>query len=391
MWRNSIRASSTFCSSLRKTCLHDFHVRKGGKMVEFAGYSMPVQYSDMGIADSHRHTREGVSIFDVSHMLQTEIQGKCAVEFMESMIVGDIKNLSDNTGTLSLFTNESGGIVDDLICNKISDSTLYVVSNAGRRNEDQALMEENMKRFRSRGKNVSMREMEEVALLAIQGPKAATILESLVEGLDLSELKFMRGGVGTVAGIPKCRITRCGYTGEDGVEISVPVESAEHVAEAVLEAGGSDAALAGLGARDSLRLEAGLCLYGNDIDETTTPVEAVLLWTVAKNRRLPGAFPGVEVIMQQIKQKPVRKRVGFVSTGPTPRQGAPIFSSDNPNEPIGVVTSGCPSPSLGGNVGMGYIPWSMAQVSTELRAQVRGRMVPIVVSKMPFVPTKYYM
>lgn len=370
-------------AALKRTPLYEFHRAHGGKMVEFAGWSMPVQYTDSHI-NSHLHTRQHCSIFDVSHMLQTKVHGKDRVKFMESLIVGDIAELKDNQGTLSLFTNDKGGIIDDLIVTKTDQGYLYVVSNAGCADKDSAHMEAKLQEFKAAGHAVDLEYLEE-SLIAIQGPSTARVLQ---EGVcdNLSKLTFMTSVLTPVFGIQGCRITRCGYTGEDGVEISVPCGSVVELTEKLLV--NSEVKLAGLGARDSLRLEAGLCLYGNDIDETTTPVEASLVWTIGKRRRQVRGFPGADVIVPQIKAKTQRKRVGLVSRGPPVRQHTPILSPDG--KVIGEVTSGCPSPCLKQNVAMGYVETSFSKSGTPVQVEVRKKMVPAVISKMPFVPTSYF-
>uniref|UniRef100_A0A8C1MA59 Aminomethyltransferase n=1 Tax=Cyprinus carpio TaxID=7962 RepID=A0A8C1MA59_CYPCA len=378
------RHSSRTDYELYKTPLYEFHRAQGGKMVEFAGWSMPVQYKDSHI-NSHMHTRQHCSIFDVSHMLQTKVYGRDRVKFIESLIVGDIAELKDNQGTLSLFTNTKGGIMDDLIVTKTDQGYLYVVSNAGCADKDSAHMQARLQEFKAAGHDVDLEFMEE-SLIALQGPSMAQVLQKGV-GDDLRKLTFMTSVLTPVFGIQGCRVTRCGYTGEDGVEISVPSGDVVSLTEKLLA--DSEVKLAGLGARDSLRLEAGLCLYGNDIDETTTPVEASLVWTIGKRRRQAQDFPGADIIVPQIKAKTQRKRVGLISTGPPVRQHTPVLSSDG--RVIGEVTSGCPSPCLKQNVAMGYVEAGFSKVGTSIKVEVRKKAVPAVVSKMPFVPTKYYM
>ncbi|XP_054643751.1 aminomethyltransferase, mitochondrial [Dunckerocampus dactyliophorus] len=377
------QASSSGEAALKKTPLFDFHRAHGGKMVEFAGWSMPVQYKDSHIS-SHMHTREHCSIFDVSHMLQTKVHGKDRIKFMESLVVADIFELEDNQGTLSLFTNNKGGIIDDLIVTKTNQDYLYVVSNAGCADKDSAHMKARLAEFKASGSDVDLEFLDE-ALIALQGPSMSRVLQ---DGLkeDLSKLTFMTSALATVFGVPGCRVTRCGYTGEDGVEISVPQSRVVELTEKLLAHG--EVKLAGLGARDSLRLEAGLCLYGNDIDETTTPVEATLVWTIGKRRRQTKGFPGADIIVPQIKAKTARKRVGLVSTGPPVRQHTPILSPDG--KVIGEVTSGCPSPCLKKNIAMGYVDTAFAKIGTAIQVEVRKKAVPAIVSKMPFVPTNYY-
>lgn len=352
-------------------------------MVGFAGWSMPVQYKDSHIV-SHMHTREHCSIFDVSHMLQIKVHGKDRIKFMESLVVADIAELQDNQGTLTLFTNEKGGILDDLIVTKTNQNYLYVVSNAGCADKDSALMKSRLAEFKAAGHDVDLEFLDQ-ALIALQGPSMSRVLQAGVKE-DLGKLTFMTSALATVFGVPDCRVTRCGYTGEDGVEISVPQSRVVELTEKLLA--NSEVKLAGLGARDSLRLEAGLCLYGNDIDDTTTPVEATLVWTIGKRRRQTRDFPGADVILPQIKAKTARKRVGLVSTGPPVRQHTPILGPDG--KVIGEVTSGCPSPCLKKNVAMGYVDAAFAKNGTAVQVEVRKKAVPAVISKMPFVPTNYY-
>ncbi|CAL8259752.1 unnamed protein product [Gadus morhua 'NCC'] len=377
------RHASTSEAPLKQTVLYDFHRSQGGKMVGFAGWSMPVQYKDSHIA-SHMHTREHCSIFDVSHMLQSKVHGKDRIKFMESMVVADIAELQDNQGTLTLFTNEKGGIIDDLIVTKTDQNYLYVVSNAGCADKDSALMKSRLAEFKAAGADVDLEFLDQ-ALIAVQGPSMARVLQSGMKE-DLSKLTFMTSALATVFGVPDCRVTRCGYTGEDGVEISVPLSRVVELTEKLLA--NSEVRLAGLGARDSLRLEAGLCLYGNDIDDTTTPVEATLVWTIGKRRRQARDFPGADVIVPQIKAKTARKRVGLVSTGPPVRPHTPILGPDG--KVIGEVTSGCPSPCMKKNVAMGYVEAAFAKNGTAVQVEVRKKAVPAVISKMPFVPTNYY-
>ncbi|XP_008970516.1 aminomethyltransferase, mitochondrial isoform X2 [Pan paniscus] len=352
-------------------------------MVAFAGWSLPVQYRDSH-TDSHLHTRQHCSLFDVSHMLQTKILGSDRVKLMESLVVGDIAELRPNQGTLSLFTNEAGGILDDLIVTNTSEGHLYVVSNAGCWEKDLALMQDKVRELQNQGRDVGL-EVLDNALLALQGPTAAQVLQAGVAD-DLRKLPFMTSAVMEVFGVSGCRVTRCGYTGEDGVEISVPVAGAVHLATALLK--NPEVKLAGLAARDSLRLEAGLCLYGNDIDEHTTPVEGSLSWTLGKRRRAAMDFPGAKVIVPQLKGKVQRRRVGLMCEGAPMRAHSPILNMEGTK--IGTVTSGCPSPSLKKNVAMGYVPCEYSRPGTMLLVEVRRKQQMAVVSKMPFVPTNYY-
>ncbi|KAG7279886.1 hypothetical protein CRUP_016213, partial [Coryphaenoides rupestris] len=349
--------------SLKQTVLYDFHRAHGGKMVGFAGWSMPVQYKDSHISKVH---------------------GKDRIKFMESLVVADIAELQDNQGTLTLFTNDKGGIIDDLIVTKADQGYLYVVSNAGCADKDSALMKSRLAEFKAAGLDVDLEFLDQ-ALIALQGPSMSRVLQAGMKE-DLGKLTFMTSALATVFGIPDCRVTRCGYTGEDGVEISVPLSRVVELSEKLLA--NSEVKLAGLGARDSLRLEAGLCLYGNDIDDTTTPVEATLVWTIGKRRRQARDFPGADIIVPQIKAKTARKRVGLLSTGPPVRQHTPILSPDG--KVIGEVTSGCPSPCLKKNVAIGYVEAAFAKNGTAVQVEVRKKAVPAVISKMPFVPTNYY-
>ncbi|PNJ32172.1 AMT isoform 34 [Pongo abelii] len=332
-------------------------------MVAFAGWSLPVQYRDSH-TDSHLHTRQHCSLFDVSHMLQTKILGSDRVKLMESLVVGDIAELRPNQGTLSLFTNEAGGILDDLIVTSTSEGHLYVVSNAGCWEKDLALMQDKVRELQNQGRDVGL-EVLDNALLALQGPTAAQVLQAGVAD-DLRKLPFMTSAVMEVFGVSGCRVTRCGYTGEDGVEISVPVAGAVHLATALLK--NPEVKLAGLAARDSLRLEAGLCLYGNDIDEHTTPVEGSLSWTLGKRRRAAMDFPGAKVIVPQLKGKVQRRRVGLMCEGAPMRAHSPILNMEGTK--IGTVTSGCPSPSLKKNVAMGYVPCEYSRPGTMLLVEL---------------------
>jgi len=371
-------------AALRQTALFNLHEKYGGKMVPFAGWSLPVDYTDQTLIQSHHHTRNKASLFDVSHMLQFKLHGKDRVKCMEELVVADIAGMAENTGGLSLFTNEKGGIRDDCIVNNAGDC-LYIVSNAGCADKIAPIMEAHVADRKSE-LDVSLEFLEDKSLVAIQGPKATEILQKGVD-TDLSVLKFMNARTLNVFGIEGCRVTRCGYTGEDGFEISVDSSSAENFVESYLNVD-SDAKLAGLGARDTLRLEAGLCLYGNDIDETTTPVEATLLWTIPKRRRQERNFPGAEIILPQIKAKPDRKRVGITWNGPPIRGGASVFNPDG--EEIGQVTSGCPSPTLGGNVAMAYVKKGFAKNGTPLLFKRGKKEIECQVSKMPFTPANYY-
>jgi len=374
-------------NQLKRTCLYDLNVKHHGKMVDFAGYLMPVQYGAEGISVSHKHVRSHCGLFDVSHMLQSHVHGKDRIKFLESVMVGDVEGLDDNHGTLSVFTDDNGGIVDDFIVSKTPLGYLYVVSNAGCRDKDLALLNSKLQIAKQNGLDVDLEVLDGRGLMAIQGPLMQSILQPHVD-VPLSELYFMTTTLATVCGVPDCRITRCGYTGEDGVEVSVPAEAAEDVVNKLLESSRGALKLIGLGARDSLRLEAGLCLYGNDMDESINPVEASLAWLVAKRRRLAADFPGAENILNQLKNPGGKRRVGFISRGPPARAHTPIYSEDN--QLIGEVTSGVPSPSLGLNVSMGYVERPFVKKGSRVQFEIRKKRVAAEVAKLPFVPAQYY-
>lgn len=372
---------------LEKTVLYDYHCNNGAKMVPFAGYSMPVLYDKVGVSASHKHVRAACGLFDVSHMLQTRVHGPDRIEFLESLTVADIAGLKPNTGCLSLFTNEQGGIKDDLIITSTSDEYLYVVSNAGCRDKVLHLLKECLPVFCSSGSSAELEVRSQDALLALQGPLAAAVLQEQCSA-QLSVLPFMNSVRCSVSGVDDCRVSRCGYTGEDGFELAIPGEKAEAVCRSLVASSVAPVQLAGLAARDSLRLEAGLCLYGNDITEETTPVEAGLAWTIAKRRRAEGGFPGAQVILQQLRDKPAIRRVGLTSGGPPARPPSDVVDGDG--NTVGQVCSGCPSPSLGINVGMAYVPAALAKAGTSLSIRVRNKLVPATVTKMPFVKSNYY-
>ncbi|XP_014239245.1 aminomethyltransferase, mitochondrial isoform X2 [Cimex lectularius] len=361
-------------------------------MVNFCGFQLPVQYGTESITESHLHTRKFCSVFDVSHMLQTEIVGKHRVEFMESLCTADIAGMPENGSSLSLYTEkDNGGILDDLIVTKCNDH-LYIVSNASMRDQDSQLMLAAKDIFNRNGKDVNLTfyNPEQRSLLAVQGPKSQEVLQPLVEGVDLKNLYFMSTTKAKMLGTGvELRITRCGYTGEDGFEVSIDSKHVQTLAEMLVK--NPYVKLAGLGARDTLRLEAGLCLYGNDIDTTTTPVSAVLMWTVGKRRRQAQDFPGAKVILSELKQGPLMKRVGLISTvkkSPPFRQGALVIDKDG--REVGKVTSGCPSPSLGVNIAMGYVKSEHCRAGTQLSVRVRNTDVDVEITKMPFVKGNYY-
>lgn len=373
---------------LKKTPLYDLHVSLGGKMVPFAGYSMPVQYK-AGVLQSHLHTREQgkASLFDVSHMGQLRITGKDRVKFLESVVVGDLEALKSGEAKLSLITNDQGGIIDDCVISRYDDH-LYVVVNAGNQDIDLVHMHQLLDVFKG---DVAIERLHDRALVALQGPGAKDVVQMLGPNVNLQDLGFMHG-VYTPLKVPSGKqvdviLTRCGYTGEDGFEISVKSSDAEMFARALLQ---DERVLeAGLGARDSLRLEAGLCLHGHDITDQITPIEATLAWTIGKRRREDGGFPGHRIIMDQLKNKTAtKKRVGFVVEGAAAREGAPLFDADD--NVVGHVTSGTFSPSLKEAIGMAYVDKASSKLGTALHVKARKKAQQAVITKMPFVPTKYY-
>jgi len=358
----------------KRTALHSLHEELGGKMVDFAGWEMPLQYGE-GIMAEHKQCREQSALFDVSHMGQLELRGPEAAAALEKLVPADIINLSKGQCRYTFFTNTDGGILDDLIVTNASDHW-YVVVNASMRDQDIAHLQKHLV-------GVELSELTEQALVAVQGPAAITVVSSLCPAA--ADLIFMQSVQTTIGGVP-CRVSRLGYTGEDGFELSIPNEHADRISRAILS---HDQCLpAGLGARDSLRLEAGLCLYGNDIDTTTTPVEASLTWAMQKRRREQGGFPGDSLIMKQLSDGASRKLVGLRPEGRVPaRHGAQICNAAG--EVVGTITSGGFGPSVGAPVAMGYVERALAEIDTQLMLSVRGKLYPATVSALPFVPNNY--
>jgi len=315
-------------------------------------------------------------------MCGLSLKGKDAVPFLEKLVVGDIEGLGAGRSTLSVFTNEKGGIIDDTVITKVAADDLYLVVNAGRRKEDLAHLEGHLSN--NSQMDVQMTVHDDRGLLALQGPIASKVVSSLVE-TDLSKFFFGSFAKMDVAGVP-CWVTRTGYTGEDGFELSVPANELENLAKKFMSSG--DVWLGGLGARDALRLEAGLCLYGNDITEETSPIEASLLWTIAKKRRTACNFLGGEAIKQQIADGVGRKRIGLFVTGPPARQHSDI--TDEEGHKVGEVTSGVFSPNLNKPIAMGYVNSSLAKAGTKLKVMVRSRSNLAEVTKMPFVKANYF-
>jgi len=352
-------------------------------MVEFAGWSMPIQYKD-SIMESTQWCRENASLFDVSHMCGVSFKGKDAIPFLHSMVVGDISSLEDGTGSYSLITNDKGGIVDDTVLTRVAEDNVYLVVNAGCRDKDLGHFGKYLDQYRAKGADVMMEVHDDRSLLALQGPKAKDVLQPLTQA-DLSKLYFSMFAYIELGGVPVW-ITRTGYTGEDGFEISMPADRTLELAEQICAS--DSVRLCGLGARDSLRLEAGLCLYGNDLTDETTPIEAGLTWTIPKHRRADCAFNGGEVIKEQIANGVGRRRVGFITSGAPARAHSVIKSPDG--EAIGEITSGSFSPCLKKNIAMGYVKTGFHKSGTELKVVVRGKENDAVVTKMPFVNTTYY-
>jgi len=352
-------------------------------MVPFAGFDMPVLYADLGLSESHKWTRSKSSIFDVSHMVQFKLSGPSVIDFLERITPAGCRELKPYSSTLSVLTNEHGGIIDDTIITKHTDESFYIVTNAACRDKDLLHIETQLREW---GKPLKLELMDDYALIAVQGPASADLLQNHIPD-QLSELKFGNSRYLDVAGI-KCHVSRGGYTGEDGFEISCPATEAVKLTKLLLATNTENIKLAGLGARDSLRLEAGMCLYGNDLDDTTTPNEAGLLWTIPKRRRAEGGFIGHSVIAQQLQDGVERRRVGIIVKGAPARAGVEILSTEG--EKIGTVSSGCPSPSLGLNIAMGYIKNGFHKSGMRVGLKIRNRIGDGEVTKMPFVPTQYY-
>jgi aminomethyltransferase len=373
-------------SPLKRTPLHALHLARGGKMVPFAGYDMPVQYA-AGVLREHLHTRKAAGLFDVSHMGQIALHAKSgrledAALALERLVPQDILAVAPGRQRYAQFTNDEGGILDDLMVANFG-SHLFLVVNAACKAEDEAHLRAKLQ------DGCVIEPLADRALIALQGPKAEAVLAKLCP--DSPAMRFMDAGPRRVGGVD-CFVSRSGYTGEDGFEISVPAEHAEALANALLE--NSDVLPIGLGARDSLRLEAGLCLYGHDIDTTTTSVEGALEWSIQKSRRQGGAraggFPGADKILGQLANAPPRRRVGLRPEGRAPvREGAPLFADTASSQQIGAVTSGGFGPSVNAPVAMGYLPSPHAAPGGLVFAELRGQRLPLRVSPMPFVPNTY--
>ena len=374
--RDRLRAPGreTAPSQPARTALYDVHRELGGKMVDFAGWQMPLQYPT-GIMAEHRHCREQAALFDVSHMGQLELRGPSVAELLETLVPADIVNLPEGQARYTFFTNVTGGILDDLIVTDCGEH-LYVVVNASMRARD-------VSHLRRHLDGCTVTELTDHALIAVQGPAAAEIVARHCP--EAAGLRFMRSVRADVDGV-SCRVSRLGYTGEDGYEISIPVRHAQATVRTLLAH--ENCRPAGLGARDSLRLEAGLCLYGTDIDADTTPVEASLLWAIPKRRREQGGFPGDSIIAGQIADGTARRRVGIRPEGRTPaRRGVQVCDTDG--TAVGEVTSGGFSPTLNAPIAMAYVDAAHAHTGTEVMMSVRGKLHPAAVSSTPFVPPNY--
>lgn len=362
--------------SPKTTPLDALHRERGAKMVPFAGYAMPVHYEG-GIIKEHLHTRAQASLFDVSHMGQARLMGDDAAAAFETLVPGDIKGLGKGRTRYTVLTNDRGGIIDDLMVTNCGGH-LFIVVNAACKKSDFAHIRKRI------GKRAKLKVLRDRALIALQGPAAAAVFGRFVPAAR--HMMFMTAETLDVGDI-ECLVTRSGYTGEDGYEISLAAKDAENLVQLLLDE--PEVMMAGLGARDSLRLEAGLCLYGSDIDAETTPVEADLAWVIGKRRREEGGFPGAVVIFDQLRNGAPRKRVGLKPDGKAPaRAHTPIEDTDG--NPIGEVTSGGYGPSVEGPVAMGYVKTAFAAPSTPVNLMVRGKALPGRVVTLPFVQQHYF-
>jgi glycine cleavage system T protein (aminomethyltransferase) len=371
---------------IRRTPLHRLHIELGGRFVTFAGYEMPIQYPT-GILKEHVHTREQAGLFDVSHMGQILLRPRSGVlqdaaRALETLVPQDLLGLPEGRQRYALFTGSAGGIIDDLIIANRGDHFQLTV-NAACKHADEAHLRTALEA------TCIVEHRDDLGLLALQGPKAEAVLMRVSPGVAPMRLMDVREV--SVLGV-RCVVSRSGYTGEDGFEISMPAEHAETIARCLLE----DEAVApvGLGARDSLRLAAGLCLYGSDLDETTTPVEAALEWSIQKARRAggirAGGFPGADLILRQMERGPARRRIGLRCEQRVPvRGGSQMFASEADQTVIGRVTSGSFSPSLQSPIAMGYVATSAASIGERLYADVRGKRIPVRVCELPFVTLRY--
>jgi aminomethyltransferase len=359
----------------KRTPLYDLHVQLGGRMVPFAGYALPVQYP-AGILAEHLQTRATAALFDVSHMGQARLHGVGAAAALEKLVPADIQALKPFAQRYTMFTNQDGGILDDLMVTRLPDG-LFLVVNAACKDLDFAHLKAHLP------SDVTLEVLPHRALLALQGPAAEAEMSRVAPAA--ARLGFMQGAWIDIDGV-SCFVTRSGYTGEDGFEISVPDTHAFALAEDLLAQPGVKPA--GLGARDTLRLEAGLCLYGHDIDTTTSPIEAGLAWSIQKRRRAEGGFPGAERILRELAEGPRRVRVGIKPDGRAPaRDGTEVCDADNRR--IGAITSGGYGPTVGGPIAMGYVAAGSSQPDTAVQLTVRNNAAAARICPLPFVPHRY--
>ena len=359
----------------QKTALYDYHKSLGAKFVPFAGYEMPVQYSS-GIVEEHKITRNKAGLFDVSHMGQLLIEGSedLALE-LEKIIPTDLKKIQLNQSKYSFLMNEQGGIYDDLIITKV-EKGFNIILNAACKNNDFKIIKSLL------GNKFKLTLYKNLSLVALQGPKSSEILEQTIEGV--SSLKFMNGNKFSYSG-KEIYVTRSGYTGEDGFEISIPNQIVEDFTKKLIDKG---VKLIGLGARDTLRLEAGLCLYGHDINESTSPIEANLKWAISKRRRDEGGFAGYNKIKSDMNGSLTRLRVGVKPEGKIiAREGVKIFSEDN--KEIGSITSGTFGPSVNGPIAMGYVKLNFSKLGTKVLLEVRSKKYDAIISELPFYKKRY--
>ena len=360
---------------IQKTALYEYHKSLSAKFVPFAGYEMPVQYST-GIVEEHKLTRNKAGLFDVSHMGQLSIEGNGELTIaLEKIIPSDLKNIKLNQSKYSFLTNEQGGIYDDLIITKI-EKGFNIILNAACKNNDFEIIKKALKdKFKLTLHN-------DLSLIALQGPESSKVLEKLINGVSV--IKFMNGK-NFLYNNKIIYITRSGYTGEDGFEISLPNDLVEDFVKKLIDQGAKPI---GLGARDTLRLEAGLCLYGHDINESTSPIEANLKWAISKRRREEGGFPGYEKIKSDMNGQLTRLRVGIKPEGKViAREGTKIFSEDN--QEIGLVTSGTFGPTINSSIAMGYVKYNFSKVGTKIFLEVRGKKHEARISELPFYKKKY--
>jgi len=367
-------------NTAKHTPLTSLHLELGARMVEFAGYKMPVQYPQ-GIKHEHEQTRNFAGLFDISHMGQIRISGEDAPALMETLVPGDVVGLQHNKQMYTVLTNNRGGIIDDLMVTNL-DGDLFLVVNAARKDIDLGLLQTAL------GRNCRVEHYSDRALLALQGPQAVTVMQQYAP--HINELSFMQAGNYSIDGID-CLIHRCGYTGEDGFEISAASFDAERLARLLLQHAGVEPA--GLGARDSLRLEAGLCLYGHELDENTTPVEANLGWTIAKKYRgdqpLAAKFPGAQRILEQLRQGTAQIRTGIKPAGQMPvREGVELLHPSG--NVAGWITSGGFGTTVGGPVAMAYVNSEYAVPGTELHVKIRGRNHTVYTAALPFIKHRYH-